>query len=128
MKKTNSGIYLPKIAYSPMNYKTAAIRALISRAYKLRSSNENFTESYKMIQLVFINNGFHYKFMDKIKDKILSSLNNTDDKEDNEQQYIYYKLPNIKGLEKTNRNIFRQINSKFDNKVQIRLAYQTIKN
>ena len=64
---TNTGIYLPKIAYSPMKYKTAAIRALISRAYKLSSSNENFTESYKMIQLVFINNGFHYKFIDKIK-------------------------------------------------------------
>ena len=48
-----------------------------------------------MIQLVFINNGFHYKFIDKIKDKILSRLNNTDDKEDNEQQYIYYKLPYI---------------------------------
>ena len=127
MKKTNTGIYLPKIAYSPMKYKTAAIRALISRAYKLSSSNENFTESYKTIQLVFINNGFHYKFIDKIKDKILSSLNNTDDKEDNEQQYIYYKLPYIKELEKTNRNIFRQINSKFDNKAQIRLAYQTTK-
>ena len=71
-----------------MKNKTAAIRALINRAYKLSSSNENFTESYKMIQLVFINNGFHYKFINKIKDKILSSLNNTDDKEDNEQQYI----------------------------------------
>ena len=77
MKKTNTGIYLPKSVYSPMKYKTPAIRALISRAYKLSSSNENFTESYKMIQLVFINDGFHYKFIDKIKDKILSSFDNT---------------------------------------------------
>ena len=34
------------------------------------------------------------------------SLNNTDDKEENEQQYIYYKLLNIRSLKKQTETSF----------------------
>ena len=35
IKGTNTAIYLPKISFSPIQYKTAAIHALIYRAYRL---------------------------------------------------------------------------------------------
>jgi len=126
MKKTNTGIYLPKTSYSPTQYKTAAIRALISRAYKLSSTLKHFEESYDKIRLIFINNGFNHKFIDKEKEKIIRQVNSPPkDKED--INHIYYKVPFVKQIEKQNKKTFQDINALLKDKAKVRLAYQTCK-
>jgi len=128
MKRTNTGVYLPKIAYSPMQYKTAAIRALIYRAYKLSSTEERFKQSYEKIKLIFINNGYHYKFIDKIKLRVIKSISNSKEKNKTEDmKTIYYKAPYIKDIEKENKITFSKINTILQEKAQIRIAYQTQK-
>ena len=57
-----------------MQYKTAAIRALIFRAYEISSCMENFWKSYEKIQSIFINNGFHLKYIDKIRQKFIANI------------------------------------------------------
>ena len=126
IKKTNTGVYLPKIASSPTHYKTAAIRALIYRAYRLSSSIENFHKSYKVITSIFINNGFHFKFIEKIKNIVLNKLSTAKTKDENET-IIYYKTPFIKEIEKSNKSTFHRINSLLHDKARIRIAYQTRK-
>jgi len=127
MKRTNTGVYLPKIAYSPIQYKTAAIRSLIYRAYKLSSTEEKFTSSYEKIKLIFINNGYHHKFIDKIKCKVLKSITNQKEKKTEDIKIFYYKVPYIKEIEKDNKITFSKINSILHEKAQIRIAYQTQK-
>ena len=85
-----------------MQYKTAAIRALIYRAYKLSSSIENFNKSYETITSIFVSNGFHFKFINKIKQQVISKINNPKPKEQDEKAVLYYKVPFIKDLEAEN--------------------------
>jgi len=127
MKKTNTGVYLPKIAYSPTQCKTAAIRALIYRAFKLSSSRHSFSQSYDKIQLIFINNGFHHKFIDKIKGRVLKSISTPKEEKKSDIKHIYYKLSYIKELEQENRTTFNKINNLLQGKAHIRIAYQTNK-
>ena len=66
IKQTNTGVYLPKIAFSPMQYKTAAIRASIFSAYKIISCMEIFVKLTKK--------GFHFKYIDKIAQKVIAYI------------------------------------------------------
>jgi len=127
MKNTNTGIYLPKSGYSPLNYKTAAIKSLVSRAFKLSSTLDRFLVSYKKIQLIFVNNGYHYKFIDKIKERVIKPRNLSTQNENDTTKYIYYKLPYIKHTEKQNKATFQEINTLLQGKAHIRLAYSTNK-
>ena len=127
IKRTNTGVYTPKASCSPMKYKTAAIRALIYRAYKLSSSIETFNKSYETITSIFINNGFHFKFINKIKQQVINTLNSPKPKKQDEKPVLYYKVPFIKELETENKTIFRKINSFVADKATVRLAYQTTK-
>jgi len=133
-KKTNTGVYLPKNAYSPIHYKTAAMRSLIYRAYRLSSKNCHFIKSYNEVRLMFVNNGFHFKYIDKIKDKVIGKLKSntsqiTNEEKDKEKEItkIYYKLPYVKSLEAKNKNLFSKINSHLVGKAEVRLAYNTNK-
>jgi len=127
VKKTNTGIYLPKSASSPTQYKTAAIRALIYRAYKLSSSLEFFEESYKTIQHIFIGNGYHHKYIDKIRHQVLQKINTSDQNSSSEIKKLYYKLPYIAKIEIQTKNTFKKINNLLNEKARISLAYQTNK-
>jgi len=128
MKKTNTGVYLPNHSFSPLTYKTAAIRSLISRSYKLSSCIENFNKSYEKIRLIFINNGFNHKFIDKQKEKIIKHITTPPEKEEQEDiEYIYYKVPFIKQVEKETKRVFQEINDVLKPQAKVRLAYQTRK-
>ena len=59
IKGTNTGTYLNKQAFSPKSHKSAAIRSLINRAYKLCSKYEDFEKCFKLIRCIFINNGYN---------------------------------------------------------------------
>ena len=73
-KNTNTGIYLNKTACSPMNYKTASIRSLIFRAFKICSTTKLFNDCFNEIMSIFILNGFNLKFIKKIRDQVISKL------------------------------------------------------
>ena len=59
IKGTNTGTYLNKSAFSPHSHKSAAIRSLIYRAYRLSSKPAFFEAAYEPIRCIFINNGYH---------------------------------------------------------------------
>ena len=127
IKRTNTGVYLCKTAYSPIQYKTAAIRALIYRAFRLSTSVEGFNESYDIIQSIFISNGYHFKFIQKIKDQVLFNMKSVKSKDKDEKKAIYYKLPYIKQLETYNKNCFRKINQELGHAAKVHLSYNTFK-
>ena len=60
-----------------MQCKTAAIRAFIYRAYKLSSSLINFEKRHKIIEAIFINNGYQFKFIQKIKQRVTYLITQT---------------------------------------------------
>ena len=66
MKNTNTGTYLHKSAFSSTRHKTAAIRSLIFRESKISSSETFFEEAYEKNKFIYILNGYHYKFIEKI--------------------------------------------------------------
>ena len=74
LKATNTGTYVPKQSYSPKSHKTAAIKSLIYRAYRICSSEDLFKECYSIIESIFINNGYHYDFIEKIKNKTIKNF------------------------------------------------------
>ena len=88
------------------------------------SCMENFWKSYEKIQSIFINNGFHFRYIDKIRQKVIANITMEKPKIE-DITILYYKAPFIKELEKSNENLFRKINAHFNNKAKIRLAYQT---
>ena len=59
IKSTNTGVYLPKCAFSPSTHKKAAIRSLIYRAHQICNTPERFENSYLKIKAIFFNNGYH---------------------------------------------------------------------
>jgi len=130
MKKTNTGTYLHKTAYSPDVYKKAAIKSLIYRAFRISSSNEIFESSYEVIKSIFICNGYHYKYIDRIKTKVIESLtgnNQPQQQEATDIKNFYFKLPFLTTTRKKNHSVFKQINEKLSPSVKINLAYQTRK-
>ena len=127
IKSTNTGQYLHKHAFAPQTYKYAAIKSLIYRAFRLCSYNTGFEEAYKIIRNIFVNLGYHYKVIEKIKNNVIGklfcpSIANLDDK-----KTIYFSLPFIEKLEKTTKQMMSNINSVIGPEVQVKLAYKTKK-
>ena len=120
-----TGLYLPKNSWSPAQYKCAAIRSLIFRAYKLCSSIQIFEKSYKIILAIFIHNGFHYKFVDRIKTAVIANILNK--KKSNDIKKIYWKLPYKRCTEKETTNVRRFLNKQLEDKCEVRVAYTTLK-
>ena len=73
LKSTNTGTYLHENSCSPTNHKVSAMRSLINRAYRICSTNELFEKSFKLIDNIFINNGYHFSFINKIKNKVIQT-------------------------------------------------------
>jgi len=129
IKATNTGIYMSKKANSPQQYKEAAIRSLIYRAYRLSSSVENFYNTYKIIKLIFVNNGYHHNHIDKIKERTIKQIDNriVTTPADDPVINIFYKCPFVKSLEKYNREFSKKINSHLGSNGKFIIAYQTNK-
>jgi len=127
IKSTNTGVYLHKTAHSPTKYKRAAINALIYRAYRLSSTPEAFETAFKKIRNIFVNNGYHYNFIEKIKTIILAKEESQSNEEVQNEDIIYLKLPFIKACEKETKNTIKRINSFCFPQAIVRIAYQTRK-
>ena len=125
LKDTNTGIYIPNDSFAPFKYKTEAIRALINRA-KLLSSTENFfNKGYEKIVSIFVSNGFHINVVEKIKEKVLSSLSQ---KERNpEVKRIFWRLPYIKEKEKETIKVVHSVNKILPTDCKLSVIFDTYK-
>jgi len=74
LKDTNTGVYIPRNAHCPLKYKKAAIKGLIFRAYRISSSYTLFEKSFEIIKRIFIRNGYHTKFIDKVRTDVEKQL------------------------------------------------------
>ena len=129
LKSTNTGIYINRHAHSPLAYKTAAIRTLIYRAVKICSNKDNFMEAYQKIQNIFVGNGFSYKFIQKIRDKVINSLTQTQThSEEVSMKVLFWKMPFKKETEHSTRKTLNFLNKLLREKsVKVIIAYSTRK-
>ena len=123
MKNTNTGTYLHKSAFSPTSHKTAAIRSLIFRALTISSSETFFEEAYEKIKWIFILNGYHYKFIEKIKNKIMRKINQPPLKFSNDEKTdIYWHLSLLKSTETSNSKVIDKINTILSPSIKLNVA------
>jgi len=126
LKATNTCIYQNNKAFSPFNHKTAAIRSLTLRAYKLASTQELFENSFKKIMYIFINNGFHYKQIERIKHRIISQ-SQTPQHDHTEIDKYYIKIPYVRAIEKESYKYVSGINKCLPDTVRIQPVFTTRK-
>ena len=95
LKSTNTGVYINRHSYSPNNYKHAAIRSLLYRAIRIFSNKTNFEDTYRKVKLIFINNGYNYRVIEKIKEKLIAKLcpDSIQNTEKSETKFFYLRLP-----------------------------------
>ena len=135
LKSTNTGTYLHKSSYSPTSHKIAAMRSLIYRAYSICSSEMLFNECYSTIESIFINNGYHYSYIEKIKRKTIENYIKNQQKSQQTPQTNadtkntkYITLTYIKENENKIRKVAKLIEDTIGkDKIQIRTAYKTKK-
>ena len=121
-KTTNTGRYLPSDSHSPARYKKAAIRNLIFRAHRICSSPELFEASYREIKAIFIQNGYHPRYIDDIKVQVFHQSRPPEI----DKKAVYWQLPYKKVLEKEEAQVCRWINNSLA-KSKISTAYSTKK-
>ena len=111
-------------SYSPSTYKKSAIRSLIYRACRICSNKELFENSYLEIKSMFISNGYHPSYIEKIKNQILTKWQ--DPKGRSQQENVFWQLPYKKSQEEFGRKTCMFINRLLkDNTISI--AYNTQK-
>ena len=124
LKETNTGIYIPKCAYAPQKYKRSAIRSLIFRAKHLSSSSSHYDVAFRQICCMFLKNGYHVDYINKIKDEVDSA---TDLKPDRDVKTIYWRLPYLKEKEQETLKTVSAINRICPQNVRIAVAFRTFK-
>ena len=129
MKTTNTGQYLHKLVHAPQNYKHAAIRSLVYRAYRLSSTADDFENSFITIRNIFINLGYHYKIIEKIKNAVISKINSSPQNTptDEKPKILYFSLPYVSKFEKLNRKLINSINNIIRPHASARLVHTTRK-
>ncbi len=127
IKDTNTGIYIPSSAYAPFRYKTAAIRALFSRAYRLCSNTDSYQDACSKIFEIFLKNGYQHSLIDSIKSKVEASSQNPRKDEADNKGKIFWKFPFIEKAEKPLLNGIKRINSCLKNNVKLVACFTTTK-
>ena len=77
-KPTDPGIYLNAASECPERYKEGTIMALINRSYKTCSNGTNFQDEMKKLKQTFVNNGYKNSAFDKVLNKFLDKVPNTE--------------------------------------------------
>ena len=76
----------------------------------------------------FFLNGYHYKFIEEIKNKIMRKINQTPLKCSNEEKTdIYWHLSFLKSTETSNSKVIDKINTILSPSIKLNVAYQTKK-
>ena len=126
LKDTNTGVYTPNVSFAPSKYKTAAIRALIYRAKHLSSNESFFRQAYDKIVSMFLNNGFHIKVIEKIKNQIVNRTPQ-EKKDEAEVKQIFWRLPFIREKESQTIKTVRSINQILPANHKFRVVFDTYK-
>jgi len=95
LKTTNTGLYTPKISYSPDVYKKNAIKALYNRSQRLTQNGESKAKNKDIVKDIFIKNGYHPSFIEKCFTEKSTKIPTNDDK-----SVLYYGLPFLKECHK----------------------------
>ena len=85
VKTTNTGLYLPYIAWCSMSYKISVAKALFQRAYSICSNYTAVVEAFDWIFNTLSRNGYPQKLLHKIASRII----------ENKQQAIIESKPKI---------------------------------
>jgi len=128
IKSTNTGVYTPQFAYAPEKYKLAAIRSLLSRAFRICSDQTLYESASEKIIETFIGNGFQLETILKVKkqveEKVCAKQENKN--KENDKKIIYWSVPFIReGFKDFNHRIHK-INQKLS-KAEIQTTYSTCK-
>ena len=111
LKPTNTGLYTPKIAYSPNSYKKNAIKALYHRAQTLTCSDSDKTQNKEIVKKLFIQNGYHPSFIENC----FNATPKIPDNENENKRAIYYGVPYIKECSMVFKTGICKINKKLTN-------------
>jgi len=93
LKVTNTGLYTPKMSYSPNIYKKNAIKALYDRSQRLTCDEEAKLKNKDIVKNIFIKNGYHPNY---IENCFLDSQ--IKPRDNDSKTKIYYGLPFIKEI------------------------------
>ena len=124
LKDTNTGVYINRCAIAPLKYKRAAIRSLIFRAKHLSSTISHYEKAYVLIRQIFIRNGYHVQFIEKIKDEI-DSKPKIQARQDTKT--IYWRLPYVAEKDQETKKALHSINRVLPAGVRLAIAYRTYK-
>ena len=137
VKNTDKGIYSNYKSHLPEKYKTALIKTLIYRSFKITSTWETFTNEVNRITKRLINNNFPQYLIEKIINNTVSNIyrkNYNNDQINNTKEapfIVYYNsetVSNIKEEEKKLEKIIKnEIITRRDNKIIIRSYFKPTK-
>jgi hypothetical protein len=88
------------------------------------TTKEYYNDVFKEILYIFINNGYHSAYINKVKDNVINNINKP--KPTNPKQ-IYWRLPYKQKMENENKKVVRTLNNYLSDKAQIRIAYNVTK-
>ena len=126
LKTTNTGVYIPRSANCPLVYKTAAIRGLIYRAYKISSTYNLFEESFIKIKSIFIKNGYHPVFVDKIRLTVEKQISAPKIQTAKPKQ-LFLSIPYSKLCFEHSRRLTRGVNTLLPGSHRLNIAFKTTK-
>ena len=109
-KPTHTNRYIHADSHQPMNVKSATIRCLVDRAFKLCSSNAIRERELETIRTIMVENGYKRKFVNKVIRRQIRRSERSRTTTDENRGKTSVQLPFIDGLSQEVRRIVREAN------------------
>ena len=130
-KKTYTGLLTNFFSFTPLNYKTGLIRALVDRTFKINNTNAGLNKDLNKLSEIFKRNCFPSHFIDKITKQYLRTPRQNPNKNvsnNTENTNIHYlKLPYIGNYSRLTQIKIRQLCKRFCKDLNIKLVFSTFK-
>ena len=109
-KPTHTNRYIHADSHQPMNVKSATIRCLVDRAFKVCSSNAIREQELETIRTIMVENGYKRKFVNKVIRRKIRRSERSRTTTDENRGTTSVQLPFIDGLSQEVRRIVREVN------------------
>ena len=109
-KPTHTNRYIHADSHQPMNVKSATIRCLVDRAFKVCSSNAIRERELETIRTIMVENGYKRKFVNKVIGRQIRRSERSRTTTDENKGKTSVQLPFIDGLSQEVRRIVREAN------------------
>ena len=109
-KPTHTNRYIHADSHQPMNVKSATIRCLVDRAFKVCSSNAIRERELETIRTIMVENGYKRKFVNKVIRRQIRRSERSRTTTDENRGKTSVQLPFIDGLSQEVRRIVREAN------------------